>query len=929
MAGMQRESVASNGRIGSFLATSTTISNNNINHSTINHRLDENVTVSYGMNDDNDNDNERSNNDYRNYDDAGDGNDHETTIMTSSSYSSSILPLHSTIINNAIHGPRSSLSKRSHPTVMGASGASNGGSSSSNRNLLYPTESHYQSRDRSSIVNTSNKNGSNGATGSPSSPCMKEKSGHPLVGSTMPNGLSEPMSTTGIINNNMMMKTTRKGSLNSSNNGGGVGGTAAAAASFISPPKRRSSSSATTKDGRRKRSLGLHTLALVVIIVISCLSYLYIAVNLVKASSTTDPATSTNDGGTSSGAKDGPIQLNPGQTSNIGDSDIDRVGSSSIVARSSGDGGPKNLPKHDDRRKTSQPSTVVRDEGGGKMKTSKPSPSSNQKNGTLPATAISQHALTSTSILPSSFPRIVLVAEHIVSEPFHENSNDMEWEIGRRRPPILTLAIPSVPLEPPLPLPRLTVTNTTQPQNTATSSTNNSTIYVREFDLSDVPFLLKEQEDDLTRQDSEKLGESTTTIADNATTSNNVTSPREDDINQQNENVAKESKSCLPMGEWMTASYINCNFIHELDMGGSVSQKDQTDLVLLGEGWFRSAWKYSTRVPSGGHTSASSTSTSTVVLKTLRIEREFLEEYFELHRRDAVAMERLTSSPYVMDVYGYCGQSAINEIAEGMAGGTITSLEQLNRKMRGKESDERFLYLKLQLATSVATGLAHVHNVKIANKNYGNVVPADVRYVADHYDDGSHEWRGSGAPVATMAHYDINPRNIAIMKDGRPKLNDFNIAEFLTYDPATNRSCGFRSRLHEPWWRAPEEMDLSSTTMVTEKVDVYALGNVLFHILTTHSPRGKMKKERMDDVRQHVRAGERPQMLEPYASNKQGLKKHRIVVAFTKAMDLCYESDPEKRGTAMDVAKVLQNALTREEMEQAEQQKKKKSKPSP
>ena len=69
------------------------------------------------------------------------------------------------------------------------------------------------------------------------------------------------------------------------------------------------------------------------------------------------------------------------------------------------------------------------------------------------------------------------------------------------------------------------------------------------------------------------------------------------------------------------------------------------------------------------------------------------------------------------------------------------------------------------------------------------------------------------------------------MKDGSPKLNDFNVAEFLTYDPETNKPCGFRSRLHEPWWRAPEEMDLIDKTFVDEKVDVYALGEVLFHIL--------------------------------------------------------------------------------------------------
>jgi len=38
---------------------------------------------------------------------------------------------------------------------------------------------------------------------------------------------------------------------------------------------------------------------------------------------------------------------------------------------------------------------------------------------------------------------------------------------------------------------------------------------------------------------------------------------------------------------------------------------------------------------------------------TFRIDRDFLPEYYELHRRDAVSMERLTSSDYVMDSYGY------------------------------------------------------------------------------------------------------------------------------------------------------------------------------------------------------------------------------------------------------------------------------------
>mmetsp|Transcript_34479 Transcript_34479/g.39241 ORF Transcript_34479/g.39241 Transcript_34479/m.39241 type:complete len:115 (-) Transcript_34479:299-643(-) len=110
---------------------------------------------------------------------------------------------------------------------------------------------------------------------------------------------------------------------------------------------------------------------------------------------------------------------------------------------------------------------------------------------------------------------------------------------------------------------------------------------------------------------------------------------------------------------------------------------------------------------------------------------------------------------------------------------------------------------------------------------------------------------------------------------------------------------------------------MTHTTMVTEKVDVYALGEVLFHILTTHSPRGKMKKHLMEDARSLVREGVRPVMREPFLSGGANghLKHNRIVKAFVKAMDLCYEKNPRKRGTAIQIARVLHKALTKEEFD--------------
>ena len=321
---------------------------------------------------------------------------------------------------------------------------------------------------------------------------------------------------------------------------------------------------------------------------------------------------------------------------------------------------------------------------------------------------------------------------------------------------------------------------------------------------------------------------------------------------------------CVPMAEWQTQSFATCNTVHEIDLPASTQEqtRDDTETTLkpLGEGWFRTTWKLESLQ-------------DTSVLKTLRVVRAFVPEFFELHRRDATAMERLTSSNYVMDVYAYCGQSAVNEIADFPFAG-VTSLESFNRRMRGRDS-ARANAIKLRMAASIATGVADIHAVESMD----------------------------GRPA--MVHYDLNPRNVALCAGGRPKLNDFNIAEFLRYNPETNETCGFPSRMHEPWWRAPEEMNMTDGTVkLDHTVDVYSLGNILYHILTTHSPRGKMKRERMETVRPVVAQGIAPEIPEPFASQTDPFH-----VAFRQAMALCFAKEPKGRGTAEEVADLLTRAL--------------------
>jgi len=239
-------------------------------------------------------------------------------------------------------------------------------------------------------------------------------------------------------------------------------------------------------------------------------------------------------------------------------------------------------------------------------------------------------------------------------------------------------------------------------------------------------------------------------------------------------------------------------------------------------------------------------------------------------------MERLTSSPYVVDIYGYCGQSTISELA--FEGKGIDNLYRLSTALKGVDTPY-VLQTKLQIAVMISLGLSHIHSV-----------------AAD--DD-------KGQDQATIAHYDVNPRNVIITPAGIPKFNDFNIAEFLTWNPETKQQCGFVPRFHDPWWRAPEEMFPFDNSTVDEKVDVYSLGNIFFVLLTGMEPRGKEhKKQRLKNVSNVVASGEYPSFPDEYSNSTDPSIK-----AIRRGIMLCYEPDPNMRPSSMEIAKGLFAAL--------------------
>lgn len=237
-------------------------------------------------------------------------------------------------------------------------------------------------------------------------------------------------------------------------------------------------------------------------------------------------------------------------------------------------------------------------------------------------------------------------------------------------------------------------------------------------------------------------------------------------------------EECTLMADWQSAYYPTCLSLHELHIAGD---DENFALVSLHGNW-RSVWRYHNN-------------NETVAVKLLQLSHEFDHESLNYHRIDAMVMERLTSSPHIVDVFQFCGESVITEWATGSAREHIK-----DERWRSRE--------RLELGLNIARALLDLHSIDYPNSTN-----------------------------ATLAHNDINMAN-AIEVNGQIKLNDFNIAQVLKWNKT--KPCGSPVRFQAPFWKSPEENAEAHSHEVryvdATKTDVYGLGNLLFQVLTKRQP---------------------------------------------------------------------------------------------
>lgn len=187
----------------------------------------------------------------------------------------------------------------------------------------------------------------------------------------------------------------------------------------------------------------------------------------------------------------------------------------------------------------------------------------------------------------------------------------------------------------------------------------------------------------------------------------------------------------------------------------------------------------------------------------------------------------------------------------------------LNLARMGKSGEERF-----KREGSILGRLAHEHIAELVD---AGVSPAGQPYLVLEYVEGQHIDRYcddrrldvearirlflnvleavAHAHANLIVHRDLKPSNVLVSKDGQVKLLDFGIAKLLEgegQEGAATLLTVEGGRAMTPEYAAPEQVTGAAVTTAT---DVYALGVLLYVLLTGLHPAGSRLRSAADLVK--------------------------------------------------------------------------------
>ncbi|KAL7483099.1 hypothetical protein ACHAW6_008741 [Cyclotella cf. meneghiniana] len=316
---------------------------------------------------------------------------------------------------------------------------------------------------------------------------------------------------------------------------------------------------------------------------------------------------------------------------------------------------------------------------------------------------------------------------------------------------------------------------------------------------------------------------------------------------------------CVPMHSWQESSHPVCNVLHELDF---LSSFREGALTYIDSGGFNDLFHLAGTLPTAANHTAAQTPTQ-LAIKILAYHKPHIAHNYDIVRQDAVVLERLTQSPNIFPIHAYCGFALVLPY---VSGGTLSSRLRKWRKGHIQISSRQ----RLAYAVQMARGLRDLHDI-------------------DH--DG----------VPSVTHGDLKEQQYLITDEGGLQLGDFNKGTFLKKSNTNGKVCTYLppSGYIDKVFRSPEEYAYRPQTAAT---DVWALGSLMFYLLTGARVWRDIAETHTDKVRRYIVQGKRPTIKQDILDSKDP-----VDVALKTAYDMCTVYDPERRATARQVADYLES----------------------
>lgn len=247
--------------------------------------------------------------------------------------------------------------------------------------------------------------------------------------------------------------------------------------------------------------------------------------------------------------------------------------------------------------------------------------------------------------------------------------------------------------------------------------------------------------------------------------------------------------------------------------------------------------------------------------------------------------------------------------------------------------------------------LSNLNHPNIASLIDGGTTDEDLPYLVMEYVDGERidvHCDTNGLPIPDrlqlfsmvcdavdyahrnlVVHRDLKPSNILVPRNGAPKLLDFGIAKLL--DPGqwelTAPHTHIDARAMTPEYASPEQVRGEPVSVAS---DVYALGVLLFRLLTGHSPYGPSAttsreiegailagnlKKPSTSIYEYARQDNKTPAVD-HLSEKQSISPERLCNILKGDLDTiilkCLQKEPERRyksarELAEDIARYLDN----------------------